>query len=163
MVQLSYLYMNTGKTIALTIWTLVHKVMSLLFNMLSSIVIVFLPRIRFFLFVCFVLFCFVFKFHGCNLHQRWFWSSGKENLSLFPLFPLLFVMRWWDQMPRSSFFECYVLSQLFISPLSPSSRGSSIPLHFLLLEWYSLHIWGCWYFFQWSWFKLVIHPAQHFT
>ena len=49
MVQLSYLYMNIGKTIALTIWTLVHKVMSLLFNMLSSIVIVFLPRIRFLL------------------------------------------------------------------------------------------------------------------
>ena len=34
MVQLSYLYMTTGETIALTIWTLVSKVMSLLFNML---------------------------------------------------------------------------------------------------------------------------------
>ena len=49
MVQLSYLCMNTGKTIALTIWTLVHKVMSLLFNMLSSFVIAFLPRSRFLL------------------------------------------------------------------------------------------------------------------
>ena len=36
--------MNTGKTIALTRWTLVGKVMSLLFNMLSSLVITFLPR-----------------------------------------------------------------------------------------------------------------------
>ena len=36
MVQLFYLYMTTGKTIALTIWTFVSKVMSLLFNMLSS-------------------------------------------------------------------------------------------------------------------------------
>ena len=35
MVQLSHLYMTTGKTIALTIWTLVSKVMSLFFNMLS--------------------------------------------------------------------------------------------------------------------------------
>ena len=44
MVQLSHLYMTTGKTIALTIWTFVGKVMSLLFNMLSRFVIAFLPR-----------------------------------------------------------------------------------------------------------------------
>ena len=43
-VQLSHLYMTTGKTIALTIWTFVGKVMSLLFNMLSRLVITFLPR-----------------------------------------------------------------------------------------------------------------------
>ena len=43
-VQLSYPYMTTGKTIALTRWTLVGKVMSLLFNMLSRFVIDFLPR-----------------------------------------------------------------------------------------------------------------------
>ena len=42
MVQLSHLYMTTG--IALTIWTFVSKVMSLLFNMLSRLVIAFLPR-----------------------------------------------------------------------------------------------------------------------
>ena len=44
MVQLSHLYMTTGKTIALTIWIFVSKVMSLLFNTLSSFVIAFLPR-----------------------------------------------------------------------------------------------------------------------
>ena len=44
MVQLSHLHMTTGKTIALTRWTFVSKVMSLLFNMLSSLVIAFLPR-----------------------------------------------------------------------------------------------------------------------
>ena len=44
MVQLSYPYMTTGKNIALTIWTFVGKVMSLLFNMLSRFVIAFLPR-----------------------------------------------------------------------------------------------------------------------
>ena len=44
MVQLSHPYMTTGKTIALTIWTFVSKVMFLVFNMLSRLVIAFLPR-----------------------------------------------------------------------------------------------------------------------
>ena len=43
-VQLSHPYMTTGKTIALTKWTFVGKVMSLLFNMLSRLVITLLPR-----------------------------------------------------------------------------------------------------------------------
>ena len=46
MVQLSYPYMTTGKTIGLTIWTFVGKVMSLLFNMLSKLAIAFLPRCK---------------------------------------------------------------------------------------------------------------------
>ena len=44
MVQLSHLYMTTGKAIALCIWTFVSKVMSLLFNTLCRLVIAFLPR-----------------------------------------------------------------------------------------------------------------------
>ena len=44
MVQLSHPYMTTGKTITLTRWTFVGKVMSLLFKMLSRLVITFLPR-----------------------------------------------------------------------------------------------------------------------
>ena len=44
MVQLSHLFMTSGKTIALTMWTFVGKVMSLLFDMLSRFVIAFLPR-----------------------------------------------------------------------------------------------------------------------
>ena len=44
MVQLSHPYLTTGKTIALTIWTFVGKVMSLLFNTQSRFVIAFLPR-----------------------------------------------------------------------------------------------------------------------
>ena len=44
MVQLSHPYMTTGKTTALTRWTFVGKVMSLLFHMLSRLVITFLPR-----------------------------------------------------------------------------------------------------------------------
>ena len=43
-VQLSHPYMTTGKTIALSRWTFVSKVMSLVFNMLSRLVIAFLPR-----------------------------------------------------------------------------------------------------------------------
>ena len=43
-VQLSHPYMTTGKTIALTRWTFVGKVISLLFNMLSRLVITFIPR-----------------------------------------------------------------------------------------------------------------------
>ena len=43
-VQLSHPYMTTGKTIVLTSWTFVGKVKSLLFNMLSRLVITFLPR-----------------------------------------------------------------------------------------------------------------------
>ena len=46
MVQLSHPYMTTGKTIALTRWTFVGKVMSLLFNMLPRLVIPFLPRME---------------------------------------------------------------------------------------------------------------------
>ena len=44
MVQLSHSYMTTGKTIALTRWTLVGKVTSLFFNQLSGFVLAFLPR-----------------------------------------------------------------------------------------------------------------------
>ena len=56
-------------------------------------------------------------------------------------------------------FECWVLSQLFPSPLWLLSRGSLVPLHFLPLEWYHLHNWGCWYFLWQSWFQPVNHPT----
>ena len=51
-VELSYPYMTTGKTIALTRWTFVGKVMSLLLNMLSRLVITFLPRSKCLLISC---------------------------------------------------------------------------------------------------------------
>ena len=49
MVQLSHLYMTTGKNVALTIQTLFGKVISLLFNTLSRFVIAFLPRSKYLL------------------------------------------------------------------------------------------------------------------
>ena len=51
-VQFSHPYMTTGKTIALTLWTFAGKVMSLLFNMLSRLVITFLPRSQNLLTIC---------------------------------------------------------------------------------------------------------------
>ena len=73
-VQLSHPYMTTGKTIALTRQTFVSKVMSLLFNMLSSLVIHFLPRSKLLLMSCLQ-------------------SPPAVILSLFPLFPHVFARK----------------------------------------------------------------------
>ena len=54
------------------------------------------------------------------------------------------------------FFWYLVLSWFVHSPSSSSSRGSLAPLCFLPLEWYHLHIWGCWRFSRLAWFQLVI-------
>ena len=56
-VQLSHPYMTTGTTIALTRWTFVGKVMSLLYNMLSRLVITFLPRSNYFNFMAAINIC----------------------------------------------------------------------------------------------------------
>ena len=78
MVQFSHLYVTAGKTIALSMWTFVGKVMSLLFNMLSRLVITFAPGSK-------------------HLSISWVQSQSsvilepkKKSLSLFPLFHLLF-------------------------------------------------------------------------
>ena len=86
MVQLSHPYMTTGKTITLTRQSFVAKIMSLLFNMLSRLVITFLPRSK-------------------PLLISWLQSPSAvilepKKLSL-PLFPHLFAMKWWDWMPCS--------------------------------------------------------------
>ena len=138
MIWLSHPYMTTRKTIALTIWPFVGNGTSLLFVTLSRFLIAFLPRSK----------------HTLIL---WLQSPStvvlepkKINLSLFPLFPFLFAMKWWDWMPWSLFFECWVLSQPSHSLLSLSSWSSLVSLHFLPLEWYNLHNWGWWYFSQQS-------------
>ena len=66
-VQLSHPYMTTRKTIALTRRTFVGKVMSLLFNMLSRLVITFLPRSKHLL----------ISWLQWNNHLQWFWSPPK--------------------------------------------------------------------------------------
>ena len=103
-VQLSHPYMTTGKTIALSRWTFVGKVMSLLykeqapFNFMAAITI-------------------------CS-------DFGAPKIKS-ATFPHLFAMKLWDWMPWPSFSECWVLGQLFHSRLSLSSRGSLVLLCFL--------------------------------
>ena len=103
----------------LTRRTLVGKVISLLLNMLSRLVIIFLPRSK-------------------HLLILWLQSPSavilepqKWSLTLFLLFPHLLPMKWWDRMLWSKFFGCWILSQPFHSPLWLSSRGSLVLLHFL--------------------------------
>ena len=56
---------------------------------------------------------------------------------MFPLFSL-FCHEVMGPDAMILIFKCWILSQLFYSPLSPSSKGSLVPLHFLPLEWYHL-------------------------
>ena len=87
-VQLSHPYMTIGEIIALTRWTFVGKVMSLLFNILSRLVITFLPRSK-------------------RLLISWLQSPSavilepKKIKYLFPLFLHLFAMKCLDRMPHS--------------------------------------------------------------
>ena len=139
------------KTIALTIWTFVRKVMSLLFNTLSRFAIAFLTRSKHFLI------SWLQSLSTVILEPKEIKSVTASAFSLSICHEvigpdaIILVFEWW------------VLSQLFHSPLLPSSRGSLVLLHFLPLELHHLHILGCWYFSQKSWFQLVIHPAWHFT
>ena len=192
LVQLSHPYMTTRKTIGLTIWTFVSRVMSLLLRWLDGIissmdislsklqeiakdmkpgvlrsmesqsqtwlsnwmttrfVIAFLPRSK-----C-LLIAWMHSWFTVILEPKKIKSVTVSSFSQW------FAIKWWDWMPILVFWM-YVLSQVFYSPLSPSSKGSLVPLHFLPLKWYHLHIWGYWYFSQESWFQLVSHLAWHFT
>ena len=118
-VQLSHPYITTGKTIALTLQTFVGKVMSLLFKMLSRLVIAFLPRSK-------------------HLLVSWLQSPSAvilepqktKSLTDFTVRPsICHEVMGPDAM--IFIFECWILSQLFHSPLSLSSRSSLVPLLFL--------------------------------
>ena len=138
------------KTIALTRWTFVSKVMSLLLNMLSRFFIALLP--------------------SKHLWISWLQSPSAvivepkkiKSLIVSSVSPSICheVM---GQDAMISVFSTLSFKPGFLSLLSPSSRGRLHPLHFMLLEWYHPHIWGCQYFSIHSWFQLGIHPAQHFA
>ena len=82
-IQLSHPYMTTGKTIALTRQTFVWKLMTLLFNMLSWLVITFLPRSKRLL------------IHGCNQHLQWVWNPPPNKIChWFHCFPNGFQQSW---------------------------------------------------------------------
>ena len=93
-VQLSHPYMNNGKTIAVTRLTFVGKVMALIFNMLSRLVIIFLPRSKHLL------------ISGLQSTSAVILEPPKNSLPLFPLFPIY--------LPWSDGTGCHDLSFLNI-------------------------------------------------
>ena len=146
----SHPYMTTEKTVALTLWTFIGKVMSLWYNMLASFVLYSLPRSN-------------------RLLSSWLHSTSAmilepkkiKSITVY-IFLHLFAMNWWDWMPWSYFLNVE-FCQLFHSALSSSSRGSLVSLCFPPLERCYLHIWGYWYFSLQSWFQLILHPTWHFA
>ena len=110
MVQLSHLCMTTRKTTALTRRTFVGKVMSLLFNMLSSLVIAFLPRSK-----C-LLISWLHSPSAVILEPK---KIKSVIASIFPPSACHEVIG-----PGTMILVLCMLSQLFQSLLSPSSRGS---------------------------------------
>ena len=151
MAQLSHPYMATGKTIALTRWTFVGKVMSLLFNMLFMLVIAFLPRSQ-------------------HLLISWLHSPSAvilepnkiKSVTVSIVFPSIchevmgpdaIILVLW----MLSFEPTFSLSSFtFIKRLFSSSSLSAIRV-------VSSAYLGYWYFSQQSWFQLVLHPAWHFA
>ena len=119
-VQLSHPYTTIGKTIALTRWTFVGKVMTLLFNRLSKLVIAFLPRSKHIL------------ISWLQSPTAVIWGPKQWSLSLFPLFPHQFAMNWL-MGPDAMIFVFWMLSfkpKFSLSSFS-LSRGSLVLLCFL--------------------------------
>ena len=112
MVPLSYPYMTSGKTIALTRRTLVSKAMSLLFSILSWLGSSWL------------------FFQGASVLISWLQSLSAvilepkkiKSVTVSIIWPI--YLPWSDGTGYHDLSECWVLSQLFHSPLSPSSRNS---------------------------------------
>ena len=140
MVQLSHPYMTTWKTIAITRWTFVSKVMSLLSNMLSRFVIAFLLKSK-------------------HLLISWLQSlsavTGRKICHSFYFFSIYLGVMGPDAMILVFWMLSFKPAFSLASPLSPSLRGSLVHLHSPPLLWYHLHIWRCWYFSWQSWFQLV--------
>ena len=117
MVQISHLYMTTGKTIALIIWTLVGKVMSFLFNTLSRFVIAFLSRSSQFL------------VPQLQSHLQCFGAKKRESVSAytFSLYichevvgPDVMIFVFW----MLSFKPAFLLSTFIKRPFSSSSLSA---------------------------------------
>ena len=121
MVQFSHPYMTTGNTIALTIWTFVSKVMSLLFNMLSRCVIAFLPRSKHLNFMA-------------TVSVRSDFGAQENKICHcfhFPHPSICHEVRGPDAMILVS--QMMSFKPAFHSLLSPSSSGSLVPLCYLAL------------------------------
>ena len=143
-------YLTTGNSKLLTIRTFVGKVMSLLFNILSRLVIAFLPRSK-------------------HLLISWLQSTSAVILETKKIKPATvsivspsvchkvmkrdaMILAFWILSFKSTF---SLSSFTFINSFFTSSSFSAI-------GWCHLHIWGYCYFSRQSWFQLVLHPAWHF-
>ena len=127
MFLLSHPYVTAGKAIALTVWSFVGKVMSLLFNTLSRFVIAFLPRSN-------------------RLLISWLQSSAVileppkiKSVTVFFVSPSICYEVMGPEAMILVFLDVEFEASFFHSPLLLLSRGSLL-LHFLPLEWYRLHI-----------------------
>ena len=149
-VQLSQLYMTTGKTIALTIQTFVSKVMSLLFNTTSRFVIPFLPRSNHLISWLQSPFTVILepKKRKSVTTSTFSPSICHEVIGPDAMILVFFIFSFKLVVSLSSFI---LIKRVFSSSLlSPS-------------EWSHSHIWSGWCFSCLSWFQLTTHPAQHFS
>ena len=142
-----------GKAIALTIQTFVIRVMSLLFNTLSRFVVAFLrllPRSKRLLISWLQSPSAVIlkpkKRKSVTSTFSPYFCHAVMGLDVMILFFLIFNFK-----PALSLSSFTLIKRLFV------------PFRFLPLEWYHLHIWGCWYFSCLSWFQLVTDSSQHFS
>ena len=147
-VQLSHHVHDSGKTIALTRWTFVGKVMSLLFNMLSRLVIIFLPRSKH------LLISWLQSPSAVILEPPKIKSDTVSTVSpsisheLMGPDAMIFVF-WMLSFKPTFSLSCFT----FIKRLFSSSSLSAIRV-------VSSAIWGYWYFSWQSWFQPVLLPAQ---
>ena len=120
--------------------------MSLLFNMLSRLVITFLPRSKH------LLISFLQSPSAVILEPRNIATVSTVSPSICRevIGPDAMILVFW-------------MLSFKPTPLSLSSRGSLVLFHFLPWGWCHLHTWGYWYFFWKSWFQLVLPPAQRFS
>ena len=144
--------MTTGKTITLSLrWTFVGKVMSLLFNMLSRLLIISLPRSKCLLISWLqspsVVILEPLKIKSLTV------STVSPSICHEVMGPDTMILVFW----MLSFKPTFSLSSF------TSSRASLVFLHFLPLVQCYLCIWGYWYFSRQSWFQLEFHPVQRFS
>ena len=151
MVQLSHLYMTSGKTIALTRWPIVGKVMSLLFNILSRFVIAFLPRSKGLLILWLqLLSAVILELKKMKSDTVFIFSLSicHEVMGPYAMIFLFWILSFKPAFPLSSF--------TFIKRLFSSSSLSAFKV--VTFVYLRLLI-----FSRPSWFQRASHPGQHFT